>query len=137
MSIFSKATGLNPDDIETAITSPKKIKYLEDTLRAMENGTLKVRVRSLENEKALERMDLTQGRMESFLLSSLFLNIAGLAAGPVVAYTAFAGAAFFGFKGFSTNTKIKKFDKIQAKFVQTKFVEDELREKDKVKESTE
>jgi len=137
LSIFSKATGLNPDDIETAITSPKKIKYLEDTMRAMENGTLKVRVRSLENEKALERMDLTQGRMESFLLSSLFLNIAGLAAGPVVAYAAFAGAAFFGFKGLSTNPKIKKFDKTQAKFVQTKFVEDELREKDKVKESTE
>jgi hypothetical protein len=36
-----------------------------------------------------------------------------------------AGAAFFGFKAFMTNAKIKKFDKTQAKFVQTKFEDGE------------
>jgi hypothetical protein len=55
LNIFSKATGLNQRDIETAITSPKKIAYIEETIRAIESGNLKVRVRSLENEKALER----------------------------------------------------------------------------------
>jgi len=78
-NIFSKATGLNPDDINTAVTSPRKIAYIEDTLRDMESGSLKIRVRSLENEKALERMSLNQGKMEKLLIASVLLNLAGFA----------------------------------------------------------
>jgi predicted unusual protein kinase regulating ubiquinone biosynthesis (AarF/ABC1/UbiB family) len=124
-NIFRAATGLNKDDINTAVTSPKKIAYIEETMRSMESGSLKIRVRSLENEKALERMELTQGRMENILLASVMLNVAGIAGGPIVSAVGLAGAANFGFQAFMTNTKIKKFDKTQAKFVQTKFVDDE------------
>mmetsp|Transcript_17168 Transcript_17168/g.24161 ORF Transcript_17168/g.24161 Transcript_17168/m.24161 type:complete len:595 (+) Transcript_17168:2-1786(+) len=125
LNIFSKATGLNLPDIETAVTSPKKIAYIEETLRAMESGTLKVRVRSLENEKSLERMALTQSRMENVLLASLLLNVAGIMTRPLLTGTGIAGAAFFGLQAFLTNSKIKKFDKTQAKFVQTKFEGDD------------
>lgn len=124
-NIFKQATGLNKDDINSAITSPKKIAYIEETMRSIESGNLKIRVRSLENEKALERMELTQGRMESILLASLLINIAGIASGPIVATIGYLGAANFGFQAFMANTKIKKFDKTQAKFVQTKFADDE------------
>jgi len=82
-NIFKKATGLNKDDINDAVTSPRKIAYIEETVRAMESGTLKIRVRSLENEKSLERMELTQTRMENILLASVLLNIAGIASGPI------------------------------------------------------
>jgi len=129
LSIFSKATGLNVDDINTAVTSPKKIAYIEETLRAMENGTLKVRVRSLENEKALERMSLTQGRMENLLLSSVLLNVAGLASGPIGTAVGSIGAALFGFKAFMANASLKNFDKTQAKFVSTSF-EDGINEEE-------
>lgn len=125
INIFQKATGLNKDDINSAITSPKKIAYIEETVRAMESGNLKIRVRSLENEKALERMGLTQNRMENILLASVLLNVAGIASSPVFATIGILGAANFGFQAFMANTKIKKFDKTQAKFVQTKFVDDE------------
>lgn len=124
-NLFSKATGLNKDDINTAVSSPKKIAYIEETIRAMEGGNLKIRVRSLENEKALERMELTQTRMENILLSSLLLNVAGLASGPIISSIGLVGATAFGFQAFMANTKIKKFDKTQAKFVQTKFVDDD------------
>mmetsp|Transcript_21084 Transcript_21084/g.23951 ORF Transcript_21084/g.23951 Transcript_21084/m.23951 type:complete len:795 (-) Transcript_21084:171-2555(-) len=124
-NLFSQATGLNKDDINTAVSSPKKIAYIEETIRAMEGGDLKIRVRSLENEKALERMELTQSKMENILLTSLLLNVAGLASGPIVSTIGLAGAAAFGFQAFMSSTKIKKFDKTQAKFVQTKFVDDE------------
>jgi galactokinase/mevalonate kinase-like predicted kinase len=33
----------------------------------------------------------------------------------------YAGFAFFMFQALMANTKVKKFDKTQAKFVQTKF----------------
>jgi len=122
---FSKITGLNQEDISTAVTSPKKVAYIEETLRNIESGNLKIRVRSLENEKALERMSLTQGRMENVLLSSVLLNVAGIATGPISTTLGICGAAYFGFQAFVTNTKIKKFDKTQAKFVQTTFEGDE------------
>ena len=124
-NIFQRATGLNEEDINTALTSPRKIQYVEETLRSMESGQLKIRVRSLENEKSLERMALTQGRAENILLASVMLNVVGLVSGPILSGVGAAGAAFFGFKAFMTNAKIKKFDKTQAKFVQTKFEDGE------------
>jgi len=120
-SIFRKATGLNTKDIETAVTSPKKIAYIEETLRSMEEGTLKIRVRSLENEKALERMALTQGRTENILIATMLLNVAGFASKRLLSGAGYAGFAFFLFQAFMANTKVTKFDKTQAKFVQTKF----------------
>lgn len=119
--IFAKATGLNAEDINTAVSSPKKIAYVEETLRSMEAGSLKIRVRSLENEKSLERMVLTQSRMENLVLASAFLNVAGLASGLILSSVGGVGAAFFAFKAFTLNTSIKKFDKTQAKFVATEF----------------
>ena len=118
---FRKATGLNEQDINAAITSPRKIQYIEETLRSMENGNLKIRVRSLENEKAIERMALTQGRSEKILLASAMLNVAALISRPWLSAISVAGAAYFALQAVMSNAKVKKFDKTQAKFVQTKF----------------
>jgi len=96
------------------------VAYIEETMRSMEEGNLKIRVRSLENEKALERMGLMQGRMENILLASAMLNVAALS-GPVATAIGASGAAFFVFQAFMANAKVKKFDKTQAKFVGTKF----------------
>jgi hypothetical protein len=63
--------------------------------------------------------------MENILLASLLLNVAGIASSPVFATIGILGAANFGFQAFMANTKIKKFDKTQSKFVQTKFVDEE------------
>jgi len=123
-SIFSKVTGLNPDDINTAVTSPKKIAYIEDTLRSMEGGNLKIRVRSLENEKALERLALSQGKLENLLLASVFLNAATGVASPLIRGVGFVGGFVFALQALMSNLKLKKFDKTQAKYVETQFVDD-------------
>mmetsp|Transcript_21367 Transcript_21367/g.46385 ORF Transcript_21367/g.46385 Transcript_21367/m.46385 type:complete len:746 (-) Transcript_21367:109-2346(-) len=125
LNIFAKATGLNQQDVLTAVTSPKKIAYIEATLREIERGDLKIRVRSLENEKALERMSLTQGKMEKLLVASLLLNMAGVASSRILSGAGVAGAIAFGLQAFLAGTKITKFDKTQEKFVGTKFVDDE------------
>jgi hypothetical protein len=123
LSIFSRATGLNPKDVETAVTSPRKIAYIEETLRSMEEGSLKIRVRSLENEKALERMALTQSRSENLLIATMFLNLAGFASKRVLTGAGYIGFAVFIVQALMANTKVKKFDKTQAKFVQIQFTE--------------
>lgn len=111
--------------METAVTSPRKIAYIEETLRSMQEGTLKIRVRSLENEKALERMALTQSRAENLLLATIFLNVAGFATKRVLTSAGYVGFAIFMLQALLANTKVKKFDKTQAKFVQTQFTEDD------------
>jgi len=102
---------------------PKKIAYIEETMRAMETGSLKIRVRSLENEKALERLGLRQGLVENMLMASLCLNAAGLAGQAVLRSASVAAAGYFLFQTAMANAKIKKFDKTQAKYVNSAFVE--------------
>jgi predicted unusual protein kinase regulating ubiquinone biosynthesis (AarF/ABC1/UbiB family) len=115
-AIFQKATGLNLPDINKAISQPRKVDYIEETIRSMESGSLKIRVRSLETEKALERMGLRQSVMENVLFATLFLNLSGLATRSVLRSAGMAGGAFFLLQTFMASTKLKKFDKTQLKF---------------------
>ena len=124
--IFGKATGLNIGDIETAVTQPRKVQYIEETLREMESGNLKIRVRSLENEKALDRINLRQTVMENMVWSTLLFNIAGLTGRAALFYPAVGGGAFFVLQTLLALAKIKKFDKTQAKYVsQDAFANDD------------
>jgi predicted unusual protein kinase regulating ubiquinone biosynthesis (AarF/ABC1/UbiB family) len=114
--IFQKATGLNLPDINTAVTQPKKVEYIEQTLRQMEEGRLKIRVRSIENEKALDRMALRQSITENALFSLLCFNLGGLATRTVLRYSGIAGGAFFLLQTFFSSTKLKAYDKKLAKY---------------------
>ena len=125
LRVVGKATGLNQADILKAITSPKKIAYIEETLREIERGDLKIRVRSLEAEKSLERLALTQGKMEKLLVASLLLNLASTGTSRIVRNAGVVGAIAFGLQAFVANAKINKFDKTQAQFIKTKFADDE------------
>lgn len=120
---FQKATGLNAMSIETAIRQPRKVEYIEETMRAMESGDLKIRVRSLENEKALERMGLRQSFSENLLFSVVLLNVAGLAEQVLLKRAGIVGAGFFLLKSLLASAGIKKFDKTQAKYVNKDFQE--------------
>jgi len=122
LSIFSKATGLNAEDVNTALTSPKKIAYLEDTVRAIETGQLKIRVRSLENEMALTRLGTQSKATTSLLLSSLLLNVATVAELSLVPQVAvFALAAGAGASGLSALLSLSAFDKKAAKYTSKEF----------------
>ena len=116
LDVFQKATGLNLPDINTAVMQPKKVEYIEQTLRQMENGSLKIRVRSLENEKALERMGLRQSITENVLFSLLCFNLGGMASRTLLRYSGIAGGAFFLLQSLMARTKLKAFDKKLAKF---------------------
>ena len=74
-SRFGSATGLRQEDINTAVMQPKKVAYIEETVRAMEQGSLKIRVRSLENEQALTRLTLSQANTNRLLVGSVLLNL--------------------------------------------------------------
>ncbi|KAL1527165.1 hypothetical protein AB1Y20_015845 [Prymnesium parvum] len=118
---LSKATGLNSQDIDTAISQPRKVAYLEQTIRAIEQGSLKIRVRSLENEQALARLALGQGMTNKLLVSSLFLNL-GLARVGALSPVVWLGlAGVFAAQAGATALSIKMFDKKASRYVSKDF----------------
>lgn len=125
LDIFSRVTGLNIPDINIAVSQPKKVAYIEETIRSMESGNLKIRVRSLENEKALERINLRYDVFQNMLIASIILNITNIIKlyNPIIRIASVSVATIFILQSVIANTKIKSFDKKQAKYINTDFVE--------------
>jgi len=120
---FGKATGLNTGDVNTALTQPRKVAYIEETVRSMEQGTLKIRVRSLENEQALTRLALVTQVNQKLLLAVLFLNLGLTGAWPRAAAGAFLSlGGLFGAQAAGAGLSVKKFDKTAAKYESKDFV---------------
>ena len=117
-----KATGLRTEDINTAIEQPKKVLYLEQTVRAMEQGNLKIRVRSLENEQALARVALSQTVTNKLLVCGVLLNAAlSTAVARVPSIALLAGAGLFGAQAVGGALSIKIFDKKAARYESKDF----------------
>lgn len=72
---WAKKLGWRPIDIANTVQSPRKVAYLDETLRKMEQGDLKLRVRVLESERAFQKMELVQSNIAFGVAASGLLNI--------------------------------------------------------------
>ncbi|KAF5832281.1 ABC transporter-like protein [Dunaliella salina] len=80
--------------------NPNKIEEVASTLQRLERGDLKLRVRALETERALTRVQAWQRVIGAALLASCLVNVGTVlkvSAMQAGATTSFVGAAFFGF----------------------------------------
>jgi predicted unusual protein kinase regulating ubiquinone biosynthesis (AarF/ABC1/UbiB family) len=73
---FRKRVGWRAEDISSLVTAPRKTAYIESTLRRMESGDLRLRVRVLESERAFKRLTLMQENMALALAAATFSNMA-------------------------------------------------------------
>lgn len=73
---FRKKVGWRNEDIKDLVTQPRKTAYIEDTLRRMESGDLRLRVRVLESERAFKRVALMQNNMALALAATTLTNMA-------------------------------------------------------------
>eukprot|EP00286_Rhodomonas_abbreviata_P019366 CAMPEP_0181297322 /NCGR_PEP_ID=MMETSP1101-20121128/5177_1 /TAXON_ID=46948 /ORGANISM="Rhodomonas abbreviata, Strain Caron Lab Isolate" /LENGTH=678 /DNA_ID=CAMNT_0023402249 /DNA_START=185 /DNA_END=2221 /DNA_ORIENTATION=- len=71
---FAEKTGLNRGDIFNTIKAPKNMAYVAGTLERMERGELKVRVRALEAEQRLQRLELITSNTNAAMVAGLLLN---------------------------------------------------------------
>eukprot|EP00238_Polyblepharides_amylifera_P006966 CAMPEP_0196574902 /NCGR_PEP_ID=MMETSP1081-20130531/4506_1 /TAXON_ID=36882 /ORGANISM="Pyramimonas amylifera, Strain CCMP720" /LENGTH=729 /DNA_ID=CAMNT_0041893047 /DNA_START=269 /DNA_END=2458 /DNA_ORIENTATION=+ len=124
LSQFGKATGLNVKDVNTAVTTPRKVAYIEETLREMEQGNLKIRVRSLETETALDRLRLQFDVQTALLFASVLLTAGVAVEAALLSGFLFAGAGGMTLKAIMAVFKVKKFDKKQLKYAPRKFSDD-------------
>ena len=99
---------------------PDKIAYMEDTLRRMESGDLKLRVRNLEAERAFKRVAQVQDLQLKALLAATLVNVyVSLKTAAVQAIyqqmTFFAGSVF-GLLTLVSAIKVKALDKKELKY---------------------
>jgi hypothetical protein len=82
---------------------------------------LRIRVRSLENETAIERLSLKADAADNLIAASIFTNVALALAPKPAKLTAAALALLFGAKTLGAKTKLKIFNKKQSRFEQKDF----------------
>ncbi len=99
---------------------PNSIERLEQTIEKLERGDLKLRVRALEAERAVDRMQIMQGATTSAVIAGVFLNGAALltaaAAAPLAVTASYVGAAVCGLSFFGKMMKVKKLEKKEKSF---------------------
>lgn len=107
------ATGLvqNNRAFKNLFTGPNQIEDVRDFTKRLENGDLKLRVRALEAERALSRVQLMQEATVQGLLASMFVNV-----GTVLSVSALqAGAtACFGAAGLLGVMALARLLKVQG-----------------------
>jgi len=71
---FGKRVGLRPVDLKAVVTQPRAVSSLHATVKRLEDGDLKLRVRAVELERTLERVELRQRLVGSGLGAAMMLH---------------------------------------------------------------
>lgn len=117
---FIKTWGFQPKDFYNYFQQSKKIANIDQILTQIEQGELLIRVRDLENERTLSRLELLQQNLfVSFLALSLFnsgilisiFGVPNLSNLPFLAKILFACSSALGILWFSTFRQIKELIK--------------------------
>ena len=80
--------GWRPIDLNMAFTQPRRVAYVEDVSKRLEQGEFKLRVRALETERMLERSGLVEKNVFNTVMSAYLINLCvgcAVAGGGVVA----------------------------------------------------
>lgn len=92
---LGRRLGLRPVDIRQLVTQPRAVASLQSSVRRIEDGEVKLRVRALEVERMLERIELRQRLVGSGLGAAVLLQLARAAAGTRLLQLPYAlGAAW-------------------------------------------
>ena len=119
---LGKRVGLRPEDINQAVTQPRRTAQIEDIVTRLERGDFKLRVRALETERQLERTKLVQKITLSAVMSGLFLQGgmamasvgAGLTGAGVISPLLFGASAIMGVRIPIGVFRLNKLDKYNA-----------------------
>lgn len=73
---FRKKVGWRNKDLNALVTQPRRTAYIEQTLKRMESGDLRLRVRVLESERNFKKVTLMQTNMALAMAAATLSNMA-------------------------------------------------------------
>lgn len=121
---LGKRVGLRPVDINQAITQPRRTAKVEDIAIRLERGDFKLRVRTMEVERQLERSKLVQKNTFDAVLAGVLLQTAialsaygtGIAMAQPITRALFGTAAFFGVRVPLGLYRLGKLDRYNERY---------------------
>jgi len=81
LKTLSKRVGLRPVDVAQVVTQPRSVAAMAKTIAQLEDGDLKLRVRALEVERALDKVDAKQNLIGASVGALLLYQISTTVAG--------------------------------------------------------
>ncbi|GAB4813023.1 hypothetical protein N2152v2_000069 [Parachlorella kessleri] len=111
---FQKRLGLQNRAVKNLFKGPNYIEDVATTVTKLERGDLKLRVRALEAERALNRVQGMQKALLAAIAASMLVNmgtVLRLSALSAASTASFAGAAFFGFLTLINVIKVQSLEK--------------------------
>ena len=120
--------GLRPVDINEAVTQPRAVAALSRSMARIEQGDVKLRVRALDTERMLERLEEKQLMMGAGLGASLLLDMT-LRASGLLRWPLSLACIKLGWEAWRSSERLKKIDEQRARFSNeggSKYDQDDL-----------
>jgi hypothetical protein len=114
---FKKGLDAQNRAVLNLFRGPNQIEEVAATLQRLERGDLKLRVRALEAERALTRVQAWQRVIGAALFASTLVNVGtvlSVSAMSMGATASFVGAAFFGLQMLKNYLKVVQLEKKEA-----------------------
>lgn len=111
---FKKKAGLQNRAVKNLFTGPNMIEDVAVTMKQLQSGDLKLRVRALEAERALDRVQASQKSVTAAIVASTLTNVGvvlSVSAKQAAANAAFAGAALMMLVTLAGLLKVRKQQK--------------------------
>ena len=99
---------------------PNQIEYISNTMSRLEGGDLKIRVRALEAERALARVEASQSTMTNAVVASMFVNVGTVLSVSAMSTAATGAFAVAGVMGLLTITSFLKVNKLKKQELKLK-----------------
>ena len=114
---LGRRTGLRPIDIQHVVTQPRSVAALAESVRRIEEGDIKLRVRTLEVERMLERIELRQRLGVAGIGAAIALQMVRSASGFLWQQIPLAlVAAKLGFETWKAWVGLEKFELQRKRF---------------------